>query len=118
MLRDRQLGCAPRNTGLVPTIGLPHRVNGRLLAERPLAATGQNGGGGGAATSGGGFSGGGRRGGMPHYVAVTPSGCHTGRAEVSGVMQEGRLVPAAGLFAPDQHLDAAGSVVRDVGRPW
>ena len=70
-----------------PTIGLPQRVNGRFSPSGHWQPRGI-GGGGGAATAGGGFSGGGRRGGMPHYVAVTPSGCHTGRAEVSDVMQE------------------------------
>ena len=70
-----------------PTIGLPQRVNGRFSPSGHWQPRGI-GGGGGAATAGGGFSGAGRRGGMPHYVAVTPSGCHTGRAEVSDVMQE------------------------------
>ena len=85
--------CAPGNSvcaaqyGPRPTIGLPQRVNGRFSPSGHWQPRGI-GGGGGAATAGGGFSGGGRRGGMPHYVAVTPSGCHTGRAEVSDVMQE------------------------------
>ena len=90
MLRDQATRVCTAQYGPRPTIGLPHRVNGRFSPSGHWQLR-VNGGGGGAATSGGGFSGGGRRGGMPHYVAVTPSGCYTGRAEVSGVMT--RSVP-------------------------
>ena len=87
VLRDQATRVCAAQYGPRPTIGLPQRVNGRFSPSGHWQPRGI-GGGGGAATAGGGFSGGGRRGGMPHYVAVTPSGCHTGRAEVSDVMQE------------------------------
>ena len=69
VLRDQATRVCTAQYGPRPTIGLPHRVNGRFSPSGHWQLRVNGGGGGGAATSGGGFSGGGRRGGMPHYVA-------------------------------------------------